>query len=263
MKTIRALWGYRGFITGSVNREFQANYKNSILGATWSVIRPLTLIVVYTVVFSQVMQAKLPTLGKEYAYSVYLCAGLLTWNYFVEAVTRGQNIFLENANLLKKVNFPVLTMSVIAMANAMVSLGIIFGLFLIFLVATGSFPGLVFVAIFPVLLIQTLLAFGLGLTLGILNVFFRDVGQLFGVVLQFWFWLTPIVYPASILPVWAQQLIAYNPMTSIATAYQTILVNAQMPDWRSLWPVTLLAITLCVLGLRIYHKHASEMVDEL
>jgi lipopolysaccharide transport system permease protein len=209
------------------------------------------------------MQAKLPTLGKEYAYSVYLCAGLLTWNYFVEAVNRGQNIFLENANLLKKVNFPVLTLSVIAMANAMVSFGIIFGLFLIFLVATGSFPGLVFVAIFPVLLIQTLLAFGLGLTLGILNVFFRDVGQLFGVVLQFWFWLTPIVYPASILPEWAQQLIAYNPMTSIATAYQTILVNAQMPDWRSLWPVTLLAITLCVLGLRIYHKHASEMVDEL
>jgi lipopolysaccharide transport system permease protein len=209
------------------------------------------------------MQAKLPTLGKEYAYSVYLCAGLLTWNYFVEAVNRGQNIFLENANLLKKVNFPVLTLSVIAMANAMVSFGIIFGLFLIFLVATGSFPGLVFVAIFPVLLIQTLLAFGLGLTLGILNVFFRDIGQLFGVVLQFWFWLTPIVYPASILPEWAQQLIAYNPMTSIATAYQTILVNAQMPDWRSLWPVTLLAITLCVLGLRIYHKHASEMVDEL
>ena len=63
MKTIRALWGYRGFITGSVNREFQANYKNSILGATWSVIRPLTLIVVYTVVFSQVMQGALRSLG--------------------------------------------------------------------------------------------------------------------------------------------------------------------------------------------------------
>ena len=113
------------------------------------------------------------------------------------------------------------------------------------------------------LLIQVLLAFGLGLTLGILYVFFRDVGQLFGVVLQFWFWLTPVVYPLSILPTWAQQLIAYNPMTSIATAHQTILVNARMPDWQSLWPVALLAVVLCVLGLRLYQKHASEMVDEL
>jgi lipopolysaccharide transport system permease protein len=263
MGMIRALWGYRGFIVGSVQREFQSNYKNSMLGAAWTVIKPLAMIIVYTVVFAQVMQSKLPGTGSEFAYSIYLCAGLLTWNYFSEAVNRGQNVFLENANLLKKVNFPVLSLSVIALANATVNFAIIFGLFIVFLVASGSFPGLVFFAILPVLLIQVLLAFGLGLTLGILYVFFRDVGQLFGVVLQFWFWLTPVVYPLSILPAWAQQLVAYNPMTSIATAYQTVLVNARMPDWQSLWPVSLLAIVLCVLGLRLYQKHATEMVDEL
>ena len=263
MGMIQALWAYRGFIVGSVQREFQSNYKNSMLGAAWTVIKPLAMIIVYTVVFSQVMQSKLPGMGNEFAYSIYLCAGLLTWNYFSEAVTRGQNVFLENANLLKKVNFPVLSLSVIALANATVNFAIIFSLFVVFLVASGSFPGLVFFAILPVLLIQVLLAFGLGLTLGILYVFFRDVGQLFGVVLQFWFWLTPIVYPLAILPTWAQQLIAYNPMTSIAMAYQTILVNARMPDWQSLWAVALLAVVLCALGLRLYQKHASEMVDEL
>ena len=263
MGMIRALWGYRGFIAGSVQREFQSNYKNSMLGAAWTVIRPLAMIIVYTVVFAQVMQSKLPGIGSEFAYSIYLCAGLLTWNYFSEAVNRGQTVFLENANLLKKVNFPVLSLSLIAVANATVNFAIIFGLFIVFLVASGSFPGLVFFAILPVLLIQVLLAFGLGLTLGILYVFFRDVGQLFGVVLQFWFWLTPVVYPLSILPAWAQQLVAYNPMTSIAIAYQTVLVNARMPDWQSLWPVSLLAVVLCVLGLRLYQKHATEMVDEL
>ena len=263
MGILKTFWGYRGFILGSVQREFQANYKNSLLGAAWTVIRPLVMIIVYTVVFSQIMRSKLPGVESEFAYSIYLCAGLLTWNYFSEAVNRGQNVFLENANLLKKVNFPVLSLSLIAVANATVNFAIIFGLFIVFLVASGSFPGLIFFAILPVLLIQVLLAFGLGLTLGILYVFFRDVGQLFGVVLQFWFWLTPVVYPLSILPAWAQQLVAYNPMTSIATAYQTVLVNARTPDWQSLWPVSLLAIVLCVLGLRLYQKHATEMVDEL
>jgi lipopolysaccharide transport system permease protein len=100
-----------------------------MLGAAWTVIKPLAMIIVYTVVFAQVMQSKLPGIGNEFAYSIYLCAGLLTWNYFSEAVNRGQNVFLENANLLKKVNFPVLSLSVIALANATVNFAIIFGLF--------------------------------------------------------------------------------------------------------------------------------------
>src|SRR3546814_14921380 len=90
------------------------------------------------------------------------------------------------------------------------------------------------VAVLPVLAIQIAFAIGLGMVLGVLNVFFRDVGQLFGVVLQFWFWLTPIIYPASILPERLQPLMALNPMASVMTAYQTILVRGAWPDWGSL-----------------------------
>jgi lipopolysaccharide transport system permease protein len=100
------LWAYRGFILGSVNREFQLKYRNSLLGAAWTVINPLAMIVVYTVIFSQVMRAKLPGVDHGFAYSIYLCAGSLTWGLFAEIVGRGQNIFIENANLLKKISFP-------------------------------------------------------------------------------------------------------------------------------------------------------------
>ena len=263
MGLIRSLWGYRGFILGSVQREFQSNYKNSMLGAAWTVIKPLVMIIVYTVVFSQIMSSKLPGVESEFAYSIYLCAGVLTWTFFNEAVTRGQNVFIENANLLKKINFPRMCLPVIALANASVNFAIIFSLFTIFLLATGAFPGVVFVALIPVLLIQVLLSIGLGLTLGVLNVFFRDVGQMAGVVLQFWFWATPVVYPINILPPFFQQLIRYNPMTNLMGAYQQILVNGQWPDWRSLWPVTLLAVLLCIWGARLFRKHAGEIVDEL
>lgn len=263
MQMLRALLAYRGFILGSVRREFQAKYSNSLLGAAWTVINPLAMIVVYTVVFSQIMRAKLPGVDSQFAYSIYLCAGVLTWTFFSETVSRAQNVFLENANLLKKISFPRLCLPVIVVANASLNFAIIFGLFTVFLIFSGSFPGIVYLALFPVLLIQVLFSVGLGISLGVLNVFFRDIGQLFGVVLQFWFWLTPVVYPIDILPVVVRDALRFNPMTNIITSYQNILVNGKWPDWSSLWPVTLIAVLLCFMGMHLFRKHAGEMVDEL
>ena len=197
MTIFRALWAYRGFILGSVQREFQSKYRNSLLGAAWTVINPLAMILVYTVIFAQVMRARLPGADSTFAYSIYLCAGVLTWGLFAEITGRAQNVFLENANLLKKLSFPRLCLPVTVVANAALNFGIVFALFTLFLIASGNFPGLPYLALLPVLAVQVLFAIGLGISLGVLNVFFRDVGQFFGIFLQFWFWLTPIVYPAA------------------------------------------------------------------
>jgi len=260
---LRSLWAYRGFIFGSVKREFQSKYRNSLLGAAWTVINPLAMIIVYTVIFSQVMRAKLPGIDTTFAYSIYLCAGVITWGLFAEITGRAQNVFLEHANLLKKLSFPRLCLPVILVLNAGVNFLIIFGLFTAFLVISGNFPGWVYFAIIPLLIIQVAFAVGLGVTLGVLNVFFRDIGQLFGVVLQFWFWLTPIVYPVTILPQSLRPLMDLNPMAGLVGAYQTILVTGQWPVWQNLWFVTLLSILMCGLAIRMFRKHAGEMVDEL
>ncbi len=263
MNMLRALWAYRGFILGSVKREFQSKYRNSLLGAAWTVINPLAMIVVYTVIFSQVMRAKLPGVDHGFAYSIYLCAGSLTWGLFAEIVGRGQNIFLDNANLLKKISFPRMSLPVIALLNAGLNFSIIFGLFLVFLLVSGFWPGWASVAFIPVLAIQLLFAIGLGMSLGVLNVFFRDVGQFFGIFVQFWFWFTPVVYPASILPERIKPLMALNPMYPLVQAYQGIFVNGQWPDWASLAYPLVLGLLLCALGLRLFRQHAGEMVDEL
>lgn len=263
LNMLRPVWAYRGLILGNVKREFQMKYQNSLLGAAWTVLNPLAMILVYTVVFSQVMRAKLPGVESGFAYSIYLCAGVLTWGLFSEIVGRAQNIFLENANLLKKLSFPRLCLPITVVASALVNFSIIFGLFSIFLILSGSFPGLVFFGLIPVLVILILFAIGLGVVLGVLNVFFRDVGQLFGVVLQFWFWLTPIVYPVSILPEGARNLLILNPMADLIGAFQSILVFGMWPNWKLLVPVSILAILLCVWGLRLFRKHSGEMVDEL
>ncbi len=263
MNMLRALWAYRGFIYGSVKREFQSKYRNSLLGAAWTVINPLAMIVVYTVIFSQIMRAKLPGVDHSFAYSIYLCSGVLTWGLFAEIVGRGQNIFLDNANLLKKISFPRMSLPVIAVLNAMVNFGIIFGLFLAFLLFSGFWPGWSSVAVIPVLAIQLLFALGLGMTLGVLNVFFRDVGQFFGIFVQFWFWFTPVVYPTGILPERIKPLMAVNPMYPLVHAYQGMFVSNQWPAWGSLAYPLVLGFVLCALGMRLFRRYAGEMADEL
>ena len=262
-KIIKPLWAYRGFILGSVKREFQSNYRTSMLGAAWMLINPLAMIVVYTVIFSKIMHTKLPGVESAFAYSIYLCAGVLTWGLFSEITTRAQNVFLEHANLLKKLSFPRLCLPVAVVANACVNFTIVFGLFTIFLALSGNFPGLPYLALLPVLAIQIVFSIGLGISLGVLNVFFRDIGQFFSICLQFWFWLTPIVYPSSILPERLRPFIRLNPMAQLTDAYQTILVSGQWPNWYALWPVAVLAAVFCAVGLRLFRKHAGEIVDEL
>ncbi|MEI2415737.1 ABC transporter permease [Orrella sp. JC864] len=259
----KAVWAYRGFIKGSVSREFQAKYRNSLLGAAWPVLQPLAMIVIYTVIFSQVMRARLPDATGTFSYSIYLCAGLLHWGLFSEITSRAQNTFIENANLLKKLNFPRLCLPIVVTIGSLVNFAIIFSLFTAFLLITSNFPGIPILGLIPILLVLVTFSIGLGMTLGVLNVFFRDVGQLFGIVLNFWFWATPIVYPISILPNIAQRLMRLNPMANLLEACQTILVQGKWPAWQNLVLPGVLAVAFCLLGFWLFRKHASEMVDEL
>jgi lipopolysaccharide transport system permease protein len=260
---LAAVWRYRGFIGGSVQREFQAKYRNSLLGAAWTVLNPLSMIIVYTVVFSQVMGSRMNGLASPYAYGIYLCTGTLTWGLFAEITGRSQSVFIENGNLIKKLQFPRLCLPVIVVLNALVNFSIVFGLFTAFLAISGSFPGLVYVAVLPVLLLQIMFAIGLGMILGVLNVFFRDVGQFFTILLQFWFWLTPVVYPVTALPASVRNVLVLNPMAAPIMAYQSILVYGRWPDWSSLIPFCILGVAFCVLGMKLFRKRSGEMVDEL
>jgi lipopolysaccharide transport system permease protein len=260
---LTALWAYRGFVFGMVGRDFRGRYLGSALGASWAVLNPLAQILIYTLVFSRVMQARLPNVQDTLGYSLYLCAGLLTWNYFVEVLLRSQTVFLEQANLLKKVSFPRVTLPSYVFLSASVNFAIIWGLFLIFLLSSGRWPGWVLVALAPLLLVQQALAVGLGLLLGVSNVFFRDVGQAVGIILQFWFWLTPIVYPVNTVPEAVSGLIMWNPLYPLVASYQRIIVDHQWPVWSHLWPVCIMAIVAAVISETLFRHLAGAMVDEL
>lgn len=263
MERLRALWHYRGFVISMVAREFRSRYLGSLLGSLWSVLNPLAMIFIYTVIFSRIMRAKLPGIDDSMAYGMYICSGLLPWTYFIELLSRFPNIFLDQAALIKKVNFPRITLPVIAFLSSTINFLIIFSVFLGFLALTGRFPGWVVLAFIPLLVIQQLFVIGLGILLGSVNVFFRDVGQFLNVVLQFWFWFTPIVYPVTILPERARRLIELNPLTPLVQAYQEIILYHQWPQWSHFIPHALGALLALAAGFMVFNRLSGEMVDEL
>jgi lipopolysaccharide transport system permease protein len=260
---LQALWRYRSFIRASVLREFQSRYRGSALGVAWNVIQPLGTVVIFTVVFAQVMRTRLPGVADIYGYGVYLCAGLFAWSLFAEVTQRSIGVFIDNGNLLKKASFPKSSLPVIIVLSSLLNFAIAYGLFFAFLALRGHFPGLVVIAAVPILVVLVAMAVGLGVLLGTLHVFLRDIGQAVNIVLQFWFWLTPIVYPLQALPDFARGWLAWNPVAPLMAALQDIFVSAQWPNWSSLVVPTAFAALALLLGAATFHAHAGEIVDEL
>lgn len=261
---LKNIWRYRHFIYSCVKREFQERYTGSVLGILWTVFQPLAMILVYTLIFSEVMKSKLQ--GMEtipYAYSIYLCAGVLTWGLFNDTLMSMVNVFFKNANLMKKVSFPRVCLPTITVLSSFSNFIIGFVLFWIFLIIIGKFPYLRILEVVLVLVVQSIFTVGLGLGMAVLNVFFRDVGQMLGVVTQFWFWFTPVVYPVGIIPEHLRWLLDFNPMYHIIKSYQDIFVYGQHVDILSLGGMLLLGFVLCLWSLKLYKKHVGELVDEL
>lgn len=260
---LATLWNYRAFIWSSVKREFAARYLNSVLGMTWAVAQPAAMVLVYTLVFSSVMQAKLAGSDGAFDYGIYICSGILVWSLFAEILSRNVNLFVDHANLIKKVSFPRLTLPVIVILSALANFSMLLITFCLFLVVSGSFPGWVLLLLLPAVLGACIFGTGLGLTLGVLNVYFRDIQQALPIALQFWFWFTPVVYVADILPAHILSLAQFNPLGGVVEVSQSVFLGSSTPDLTVLFPATVIGALFCLLGLYLYRRCADEMVDEL
>lgn len=260
---LRETWTFRGFIFASVKRDFVSRYLGTRLGFFWAVAQPLSMILIYTLVFAAIMNPALPGHDTKFAYSIYLCAGILVWQLFSDLLNRSVGIFVHNAGLLKKVNLPKLALPIIVALSGLSNFAVILVLFLAFLLSIGSFPAASVLAAIPVLVLVVALALGLGVLLGTINVFYRDVEQTTAMLLQFWFWLTPIVYPGRVLPDPFGAILAWNPMWPIVSFLQTIFLDDRVPDWSTLVYPAVLATVFIALGLLVFRRLSGEIVDDL
>lgn len=259
----RALWQARHFVYASIGRDIRSRYSNTVLGPFWVLIQPLAMIMIYTLVFSKVMHSRLPGSSGAYAYSLHLCAGLLPWMFFSDMINRLQGMYVENGNLLKKMSFPKQCLSAIALGISSFNFIIFSALFLLFCLLTGYFPFASIAAALPVIVLQTALALAIGNFLAVANVYFRDIGHMVGLLLQFGFWFTPIVYPFDVLPAWAKEWIAINPMVGIVRFYQHVFMLNQSGEWQWLLPALLWTAAFILLAVLTYRRHGKDMCDEL
>ena len=260
-----SIWNFRWFIVGNVKREFRSQYLGSLLGAVWLVLNPLAMIIVYIVIFSHVMKSRLPGVDDHSAYGVYLCAGIIPWGYFTEVLNRCVGIFLSEANMIKKISFPKITLPVIVFLSSSINFLIIFSIFMLFMIVFDKIINYsLLISVFPLLLIQQTIAFGIGIFLGVINVFFRDIGHTVNIVLQYWFWFTPIVYPASILPEKIKHLVwIINPIAPLVAGYQNIFLFGKAPVWGDCVIPVVFGVLVFVAGFMAFKKLSAEMVDEL
>lgn len=263
LELFRSLWGYRGFVFSSIRNEFSARFSRSRLGGLWMIINPLAQVAIYALVLSNVLAAKLPGIDNKYAYAVYLMAGMLAWSYFAEIISRCLTLFIDQGNLMKKMRFPRITLPVIVAGSCLLNYVLLFASILLVFAALGQWPHWQMLWLIPLTLVVTALAVGLGLILGVLNVFVRDVGQVIPILLQVWFWFTPIVYPVNIIPEQFKGVMGINPMLPIVTAYHDVLVYARAPDLQSMAVTAAVAAGLMLLGLFMFRRAAPEMVDVL
>ena len=258
-----AVWRYRFFILSSIKTELQARFIRSRLGGLWLILHPLAQVVIFAFVLSSVLSARLPGVTNQYGYSIYLMAGTLGWSLFSEVVNRCLTLFIDNGNILKKLVFPRIALPLVATGSALVSNLLLFAAILAIFGALGHWPGLSLGCLPLLIVLNIALGLGLGLGLGVLNVFMRDIGQIVPVLLQFLYWLTPVVYMVDIIPVEYRDWLKLNPMLPIITAYQDVLLYDRLPDWLALGKIALIALALLGISLLLFRKASPEMVDQL
>lgn len=257
MKVFKNLYEYRELLKSSIKKDVGGKYKNSVLGVLWSFLYPLLQIAVYAIVFPLIMRSNMEN------YTVFVCCGLIPWNFFSTAISRSSFTMIENGNILKKVYFPREILPISVVTSEAVNFVISTIIILAFVLGTGM--GLTwYVVFYPViLLIQYILLTGISLFVSSITVYFRDLQHFIGIALQLLFYATPIVYATNIIPESYQWILRLNPMTFIIDGYRSIFYYQQQPDFISLGITLLVSLILCVVGYLLFSKLQKRFAEEL
>ena len=254
------IWRYRELLYIFVWRDIKVRYKQTVLGAIWAIFQPFLTMIIFTIFFG--LLVKVPSDGVPYPIFVY--SGLLIWTYFSSALTNASDCLIANESIVKKVYFPRLLLPISTTITPLIdfafALLILFGLMLYYQF-TPSILGILFI---PVALIITFLcASGLGLFLSSVNAKYRDVRYVLPFFIQTFMYVTPVIYPVSIIPQKFQWLIYLNPMAGIITTTRSTLLGTTPTSWYALLISLVIGILLLFFGIAYFRKTERFFADIL
>jgi lipopolysaccharide transport system permease protein len=251
------LWEYRELLYFLVWRDVKVRYKQTSLGVIWAVLQPFLTMVVFSIFFGRL--AKMPSEGLPYPIFAY--TALLPWTLFARAFTESSNSLVENERLITKVYFPRLVIPLSSIVGGLVDFAIAFVILIAMMFFYGIVPKIT-IFIFPLfLLLAMITALGMGLWLSALNVQYRDVRYAVPFLTQLWFFITPVVYPSTLLPEKWRILYGLNPMVGVVEGFRWALLGKLTPNIPMLITSAVVALLLLITGSFYFRRMEDVFAD--
>lgn len=251
------VWEFRELLSAFVVRELKVRYKQTAIGISWVILQPVITVLIFTVIFGKL--AKMPSDGVW--YPVFALSALLPWTYFSQAVSRSTIGLVSNANLVSKVYFPRVLLPLAMIVAPLVDLALSLVLLFALLVYAGI-PLTIKVAALPVFVFLAMLtAFAVGLFVSAANVKYRDVGHAIPFVIQIWMFVSPIVYPVSLVPDQWKWLYALNPLTGVIEGFRWALLGQMAPDPIVMATSSVVILASLAMGLLYFQQMERQFAD--
>ncbi|MBD3267520.1 hypothetical protein GF373_12705 [bacterium] len=257
---------HRHLLWEFLRRDIMARYIGSAMGFFWSVIHPLVLLIIYTLVFEVILKVKYEEFGRETVGGFYIFCGLLPWYAFQESLIRSTSSIVDNAHLIKQVRFPAKVLPAYISLSAIVNqiIGSVIFLLILFLSRGSLHATVLFLPL--VIVIQTVMFFGLGLLFSTLNTYFRDIAPLVNIGSMLLMWSTPMLYTLEMVykaPEFVQPLVFLNPLTSLIIIHHDIILYGQVPlliHWLTFIGFSFMAL---LIGYPVFTRQHGEFADLL
>jgi ABC-type polysaccharide/polyol phosphate export permease len=272
VRYLNELIATRELLANLTMREVKGQYRRTILGQLWSVINPIATMLVYTVVFSVIFNAR-PRAGDPSGIDIYplwLMSGLLAWTFFTRVVTSGLNSIVSNAGLIKKVYFPRMHLPLSAMLSTGITWSVELSVLAIAIWIFGGFPIPFIPLIVVAMLLLAMFAVGLGMMLAVLNVHFRDTKHFVSIILQMWMYLTPIIYPIQLVQdaaqrhgSWMLEIYRLNPMARFVEVFRNLLYDNRLPALDDSLYCVGTAVVIFTLGYLVFSRNEKRLAELL
>ncbi len=243
------------------SRDFKERYVGTGLGQFWFILSPIIMITIYSIIFSELMKLKHDISDHTYFYSVYIVPGVIAWTAFSTVINRLRNIFFTKAGFIKKISVPAYTyqLSIIITEFSIFFLSMILGMFFLIIV---DYPiSWNFLWLIPIMLLQIIFSLGFGVILSLFSPFLKDLKVVVPIVLQLWFWMTPVIYMKETVAQKYPWVLQYNPFYHFVHLYQDIFLYSKAPSLDSLIIITIIAFVTMLIAAYLYKKMVSTIKD--
>ena len=257
MQRFSEVWDYREMLGSLVRKDLKTRYKGSILGFLWTFLNPLLQLLVYSLLFSVIMRAGIDN------YAMFLFVALVPWLFFSTSLLAGASCIMGAQGLIEKIYFPRIIIPISTVCSNFMNMLFSFIIVFLALIFTGVGISPVAFLLPVVMVIEFFFTLGLTLIVSAVNVYFRDLEYILGILTQVWMYLTPILYSVDMVPQQLQVILTYNPMSSVILAYRNILFYQTMPDMSTLLTTVICAAVSMVVGLFVFNKLQKGFAEEM